>query len=983
MSIPVRNKQNTEYGMAAILLAALVVRLLLVTITDGYSSDVACFSAWAMRMAENGPTGFYAPDYFADYPPGYMLVLGAVGKIARLLGIGYGNKAMGLLLSVIPIACDLATAALIGRIAVRYCGAPVGLATAASAAFCPALLYDTGIWKQMDGVLCFLMVACFWLLCQKKWLAGAAVYGLALAVKPQPLLLGPALAVCFAAAAVQQKTPARRGRMLGTTLASAVCSVGVVVLCSLPFWPGQPAGWLLDKYTGTVSSYPYASVNGFGLLALLGGNWRPQEEAAFAGISWQVLGMIGIGAATAGLVLLAVRGLRHGRVCPLVLAAFYGTAVFALAHRMHERYVLPAVLLTLAAAVRWNDRRMLGGFWVLSFSSLLNQAIVLTSNGTEDQFLTSDTAVIMIRLIALFTLAGFALVSWGAVSVTGGKNCPIWVRQQPLEDIPQAQPRWNRREGAFLAVLTLLTAFVSLWGLGDFKAPQNPLDAIGTVKEETFELKDPARELWLYTGITWNGSAVLLDEAGRELAETEIGTQGAFKWTRTGAADLAPGRYTIRLENSQLMEIALRTPEGAPAAVAGGGALLDEQALVPDTFSYRNSTYFDEIYHGRTAYEHLHGMPVYETTHPPLGKVFIMLGAALFGMTGFGWRVSGTLFGIAMVPVMYLFVRRLTRSRLGAGVAAVLLALDGLRFAQSRISTIDVYGAFFILLAAYFMVWYCQSVLTKGVCKSILPMALAGITFGLGAASKWTGLYAGAGLAVLYFGVLWQRWRQRRTGFGRELAAALIGGVLFFVLIPLALYIGAYFPYWWREGGFGLAEWWQCQLSMFSYHSRLVSTHPFESRWYTWPFAIRPVWYYLGSAAQGLRSTISGMASPLVVWVSTFAIGFAAWRQVSGRKSFEGGALLVLYLAQLLPWVPIGRSTFFYHYFPSLLFAVAAIGYLFSLWEKKQEKEAKTAAAVLTAAALFVFVWFYPALSGLAVSEGWIRSLRWLSSWPF
>ncbi len=480
MSIPVRNKQNTEYGMAAILLAALAVRLLLVIITEGYSSDVACFSAWAMRMAENGPAGFYAPDYFADYPPGYMLVLGAVGKIARLLGIGYGNKAMGLLLSVVPIACDLAAAALIGRIAVRYCGAPVGLAAAASAAFCPALLYDTGIWKQMDGVLCFLMVACFWLLCQKKWLAGAAVYGLALAVKPQPLLLGPALAVCFVVAVAQQKTPARRGRMLGITLASAICSVGVVVLCSLPFWPGQPAAWLLDKYTGTVSSYPYASVNGFGLLALLGGNWRPQEQAAFAGISWQVLGMIGIGAATAGLVFLAVRGLRHGRVCPLVLAAFYGTAVFALAHRMHERYVLPAVLLTLAAAVRWNDRRLLGGFWVLSFSSLLNQAIVLTSNGTEDQFLTSDTAVIMIRLIALFTLAGFALVSWGAVSVTGGKNCPIWVRQQPLEDIPQAQPRWNRREGVFLAVLTLLTALVSLWGLGDSRAPQAPLDAIGT-----------------------------------------------------------------------------------------------------------------------------------------------------------------------------------------------------------------------------------------------------------------------------------------------------------------------------------------------------------------------------------------------------------------------------------------------------------------------------------------------------------------------
>ena len=55
---------------------------------------------------------------------------------------------------------------------------------------------------------------------------------------------------------------------------------------------------------------------------------------------------------------------------------------------------------------------------------------------------------------------------------------------------------------------------------------------------------------------------------------------------------------------------------------------------MPEAISQLNSMYFDEIYHGRTGYEQLHRMPVYETTHPPLGKDFIMLGIALFGMTG-------------------------------------------------------------------------------------------------------------------------------------------------------------------------------------------------------------------------------------------------------------------------------------------------------------------------------------------------------------
>ena len=145
----------------------------------------------------------------------------------------------------------------------------------------------------------------------------------------------------------------------------------------------------------------------------------------------------------------------------------------------------------------------------------------------------------------------------------------------------------------------------------------------------------------------------------------------------------------------------------------------------------------------------LHRMTVYETTHPPLGKDFIMLGIAIFGMTGFGWRFSGTLFGALLVPLMWCFVRRLTRKPWAGALAGALLAVDFMRFSQSRIATIDIYATFFILLGAYCMVWYCQSVLVNGVNGSLLPMALGGVAFGLGCASKWTGIYAGGGLAVV------------------------------------------------------------------------------------------------------------------------------------------------------------------------------------------------------------------------------------------
>ena len=127
------------------------------------------------------------------------------------------------------------------------------------------------------------------------------------------------------------------------------------------------------------------------------------------------------------------------------------------------------------------------------------------------------------------------------------------------------------------------------------------------------------------------------------------------------------------------------------------------------------------------------------------------------------------------------------------------------------------------------MVWYCQRVLTDGVNRALLPMALGGVAFGLGCAAKWTGIYAGAGLAVLYLGVLYARWQQNRPGFRAEFRTAAVGGVLFYVLLPLCLYIGSYLPYWWRDPAFSLSDWWQCQVSMFSYHATLKATHPFES----------------------------------------------------------------------------------------------------------------------------------------------------------
>ena len=184
---------------------------------------------------------------------------------------------------------------------------------------------------------------------------------------------------------------------------------------------------------------------------------------------------------------------------------------------------------------------------------------------------------------------------------------------------------------------------------------------------------------------------------------------------------------------------------------ASAAALVDEQDCVPEYPSYMTGMYFDELYHARTAYEHLHNLSVYEVSHPPLGKIIISVGVAIFGMNPFGWRIMGALFGVAMIPLMYAFGKRMFKRPELALLAAGLFAFDFMHFSQTRISTIDVYGVFFNMCMTYYMYKFIKMDLGDSLKDTLIPLGLSGLFFGLGCASKWICIYTGAALAVMFF----------------------------------------------------------------------------------------------------------------------------------------------------------------------------------------------------------------------------------------
>jgi len=444
--------------------------------------------------------------------------------------------------------------------------------------------------------------------------------------------------------------------------------------------------------------------------------------------------------------------------------------------------------------------------------------------------------------------------------------------------------------------------------------------------------------------------------------------------------------------------------------------MFDEQQFVPQRTYYMTEMYFDEVYHARTAYENINHIKPYEITHPPLGKVILGIGIRLFGMNPFGWRCMGTLFGVLMLPLMYYFGKRLFKKTLYAFIPTALFALDFMHYTQTRIATIDSYSVFFIMLMYFFMYLYSETNFNRQpLKKSLLPLALCGVAFGLGAATKWLCIYAGAGLAVLLFMQLFKRYREYiyaretlddeneegmdpkrraflesvRKGFVKNTFITLLWCVSFFIVVPLIIYLLSYIPYMLVQGGdaYTFADVLRNQEYMLNYHSNLNpdSPHPFSSSWYLWPLDIRPVFFFQGKGYNdGTMSSMSTMGNPAIWWGALGSvIALIVIRIRKGRLGRRTLFLSIAALSEYLPWVLISRETYIYHYFATLPFLILLMAVL-AKYLIERTRHGKKAVFIYLGVCLVLFVMFYPVTTGTVVSRTYSDIfLRWLPSWPF
>ncbi len=541
----------------------------------------------------------------------------------------------------------------------------------------------------------------------------------------------------------------------------------------------------------------------------------------------------------------------------------------------------------------------------------------------------------------------------------------------------------ERKDIAVLLLIMLVYTIVSFINLGSLTNPQTFWEAKTSRESVVIKLDKPTKLSYalIYSGCKFGNYTIAFSADNINYSSLiAVKCDKVFAWKKQDLIKENLYQY-IKIEsqnpNIYLGEIGIYDSNENLIKAEGtnkkSSLLVDEQNTVPEYVSYMNTTYFDEIYFTRTAYEHLHNMDAYEWTHPPLGKLIMSIPISIMGMTPFAYRLFGNLAGILMIPAMFILGKLLfKRSRYGL-LAAALIALDGMHFVQTRIGTVDSYLVLFILLEFVFMYKYILSV-DKPLRKRLLYLFLSGICMSVTLAIKWSSAFSALGLAVVFFVSLIMEVVKKKK-WTKQHTIIILCCIVFFIIIPITIYVLSFIPFFINgkiKDFNGFINW---QKSMFNYHNDLKATHPYTSKWYTWPMTTNSLLFWTGSTPDNLITRIALLGNPLIFWVSIPCMLFVLIR----NRKFEYWFLIIVILCSYLPFAAIKRIMFLYHYFPVLPFAILCI-VAFMKWFC-EKIHSNIPMYILVVGALIVFGLFYPIYSGLPITYEYSNSLKWLSTW--
>ncbi len=200
------------------------------------------------------------------------------------------------------------------------------------------------------------------------------------------------------------------------------------------------------------------------------------------------------------------------------------------------------------------------------------------------------------------------------------------------------------------------------------------------------------------------------------------------------------------------------------------------------------------------------------------------------------------------------------------------------------------------------------------------------------------------------------------------------------VVLPLALYLASYIPFF--AMGHTIDQLRELQWQMYYYHSHLVATHPYASKWYEWPAVWRPVYYAQTLGADGISANTYANGNPLLYWLYLPATLYVTVRWWLGRHPALP-VLLIGFFGQWLTWALIPRLAYIYHFLPASIFGTLAVAVAVNdLWQWGRKIVPLRAVAVgYVGVVVVAFIFFYPIYASVNLTGPELQSRIWIPSW--
>lgn len=432
-------------------------------------------------------------------------------------------------------------------------------------------------------------------------------------------------------------------------------------------------------------------------------------------------------------------------------------------------------------------------------------------------------------------------------------------------------------------------------------------------------------------------------------------------------------------------------------------------------FGYPNRIVFDELYFAKFVSQYfLHSY--YFDIHPPLAKLVMAGAAKISGINPtltFGYNAINeaypdsfylllrgivSAFGALLSVGVYALSRSLRFSPRASFFAGFFVVFENALLVQSRFILTD---AFLLTFGVFGLACVIFALREKNI---RYPLLVAGsLLIGASYSVKWTGLLF-LGMAGIYLIV---RMFQTKNFLRYISPFLIIGGMSLLVYVSVfAIHLeqldkmGPGDPFMtprfqstlignqnftapeFSENKPGFVEkFLELNTEMYSASAGITATHPYGSKWYTWPFMERGVYYWQNIDSDSHESKIYLLGNPLIWWIGLLGI---VWLCGTGiyllvRKKYSDSIPILFVCAgfflNLAAYIPITRVAFLYHYFPSLIFLCVGLGYLVGKIKNKWIIGCVAAAVVIS------FIWMSPLSYGFPLTAQQFDSRTPVESW--